>query len=60
VFDIDSRYWNQFEPGDVKDFQLREGGLGFAQINMAPIYAEQRAFYSDASLSLVSDQRQDP
>lgn len=46
VFDIGSRYWNQFEPGQVKTFQVRRGGLGFYQINMAPIYQEQKAFYA--------------
>ncbi len=60
IFDIDSRYWKQFEPGDVKDFQVRDGGLGFAQVNMAPIYVEQRAFYAEPNLSLATDQGQDP
>lgn len=45
VFDIGSQYWDQFEPGDAKSFQLRRGGLDFYQINMLPVYAEQRAFY---------------
>ena len=46
VFDIGSDYWIQFEPGDSKSFQLRRGGLDFYQVNMRPIYAEQREFYS--------------
>ena len=46
VFDIGSDYWEQFEPGDSKSFELRFGGLGFYQINMLPVYAEQRAFYA--------------
>ena len=46
VFDISSEYWEQFTPGDTKSFELRFGGLGFYQINMNAIYAEQRAFYN--------------
>ncbi|NNC65079.1 MAG: hypothetical protein HKN84_09860 [Gammaproteobacteria bacterium] len=46
VFDIGSGYWNQFEPGDSKSFELRRGGLDFYQVNMQPVYAEQRAFYA--------------
>ena len=46
VFDIGSDYWIQFEPGDSKSFQLRRGGLDFYQVNMRPIYAEQREFYA--------------
>ncbi len=45
VFDIGSGYWRQFEPGDSKTFELRMGGLGFYQVNMRPIYAEQKEFY---------------
>jgi hypothetical protein len=45
IFDIGSPYWNQFNVGDRKEYELRQGGLGFAQVNMAPLYAEQRAFY---------------
>lgn len=40
-----SEYWRQFEQDDVKQFQIRKGGLGFYQINMKPIYEEQRIFY---------------
>ena len=46
VFDIGSDYWDQFEPGDTKSFELRFGGLGFYQVNMLPVYAEQRAYYA--------------
>lgn len=46
VFDIGSDYWNQFTPGDSKRFELRRGGLDFYQVNMLPIYAEQRDFYA--------------
>jgi hypothetical protein len=55
VFDIGSRYWEQFEPGQVKTFQIRRGGLGFYQIDMAPIYAEQKAFYARQELSRAGD-----
>jgi hypothetical protein len=44
-FDIGSPYWNQFNVGDRKEYEIRQGGLGFAQLNMAPLYAEQRIFY---------------
>ncbi|MDH3419808.1 MAG: hypothetical protein OEM78_10065 [Gammaproteobacteria bacterium] len=46
VFDISSEYWEQFEPGDSRSFELRRGGLDFYQVNMRPVYAEQREFYS--------------
>ena len=46
VFDISSEYWDQFEPGDSRSFELRRGGLDFYQVNMRPVYAEQREFYS--------------
>ena len=60
VFDIDSRYWDQFQVGAKKAFEIRQGGLGFAQVNMAPIYAEQRAFYAEKEVSLATDESQDP
>jgi len=41
-----SEYWNQFEIGTVKQFEIRKGGLGFYQLNMAPVYVDQRAFYA--------------
>lgn len=47
-FDLDySKYWAQFDVGDTKQFELRKGGLGFYQLNMKPVYAEQRVFYKD-------------
>ena len=42
-----SDYWAQFEMGDTKDFELRKGGLGFYQLNMAPVYDDQKAFYEN-------------
>lgn len=45
TFDLGSGYWRQFEPGARKSFRLRRGGLGIYQVDMAPIYAEQRAYY---------------
>lgn len=39
------KYWNQYSPGDVKEFELRKGGLGFYQLSLTPIELEQRAFY---------------
>ena len=44
-FGVDSRYWREFVVGDEKVFQIRSGPLGFKQINMAPLYKEQRAYY---------------
>jgi len=48
TFDIGTGYWRQFQPGDRKTFTLRRGGLGFHQIDMRPIYREQREFYRGA------------
>lgn len=46
TFDLQiSDYWDQFKIGAIKDFELRKGGLGFYQLNMKPIYEEQREFY---------------
>ncbi|MBI3561931.1 MAG: hypothetical protein HY080_09485 [Gammaproteobacteria bacterium] len=39
-------YWARFKPGDSYDVQLRYGGLGFYQINMAPIYTQMREYYT--------------
>lgn len=38
-------YWSQFPLWSVHEFQLRHGGLGFYQINMAPIHDAMRAYY---------------
>ena len=38
-------YWSQFKAGSVHAFELRYGGLGFYQINMAPIEEDMRNFY---------------
>jgi hypothetical protein len=38
-------YWSQFKPGVRKEFQLRKGGLGFWQVEMAPVNDEMRAYY---------------
>jgi len=37
-------YWEQFRRGERREFMLRRGGLGFYQIDMAPVGAEIRAF----------------
>jgi len=45
-FDLESsKFWAKFEKGDIKEFELRRGGLGFYQIYMESIYEEQRIFY---------------
>lgn len=38
-------YWESLEPGSVHALQLRQGDLGFYQINMAPLYKKTRKFY---------------
>ena len=46
MFDSNAeKYWNQFSIGDVKEFQLRKGGLGFYQLDLKPIEQDQKAFY---------------
>jgi len=40
-------FWESFEPGDRREFDLRNGGLGFWQINMKRIYDDQRAYYDE-------------
>ncbi|MBI3777404.1 MAG: hypothetical protein HY274_00550 [Gammaproteobacteria bacterium] len=43
-------YWQQFKPGASYTLYLRRGGLGFYQIDLAPVYAETRAFYGKRSI----------
>lgn len=38
-------YWEQFEEDSVYNVHIRKGGLGFYQINMAPIYKDSREYY---------------
>ena len=40
-----SDWWRQHKPGDTYIFELRKGGLGFWQVNMIPVYNDQKAFY---------------
>lgn len=44
-FTAQTAYWDQYRTGDTRTFSLRRGGLGIVTVHMAPIYAEQRAFY---------------
>jgi hypothetical protein len=44
-FKRDREYWAQFEFGSIHHFELRKGGLGFYQLNMAPVYAAMKEFY---------------
>lgn len=45
-FDYKSyEFWSQYEAGTIKEFELRKGGLGFYQLNMKPVYEEQRSYY---------------
>jgi len=39
-------YWSQFAEGSEYEFQLRKGGLGFYQLNMKPVKAAMREYYS--------------
>ena len=38
-------YWTSFEVGSVHEFHLRKGGLGFYQIDMAPVNKAMRRYY---------------
>lgn len=40
-----SEFWRRFEPGDTYRFRLRDGALGFWQVDLAPVYEKQRRFY---------------
>ncbi len=44
-FERDREYWAQFELGSIHHFELRNGGLGFYQLNVAPVYAALKEFY---------------
>jgi hypothetical protein len=46
-FERDREYWAQFELGSIYHFELRKGGLGFYQLNMAPVYAAMKEFYRE-------------
>lgn len=55
-FEQPSEYWRQFKPGSRYTFYLRHGGLGFYQLDRAPIYAETREFYEKRDQSGASAQ----
>lgn len=58
VFDLAlSDYWNKFEINSTKEFELRKGGLGFYQVNMEPIYADQREFYEGKKKKVETAQK---
>lgn len=38
-------YWGQFKVGTIHQFELRKGGLGFYQVNMAPVRARMREYF---------------
>jgi hypothetical protein len=38
-------FWDAIPTGTQKRFDLRKGGLGFWQINMARLYEQQKAYY---------------
>ena len=41
-------YWAQLKVGSIHQFELRRGGLGFYQVNMAPIKIAVRNYYHAA------------
>lgn len=41
----DEEYWQQFKPGSRHMFELRKGGLGFYQVNMAKVHKDMEAYY---------------
>jgi len=40
-----SNYWRQFKLGSTHSFELRKGGLGFWQVNMAPVNERMRDYF---------------
>jgi hypothetical protein len=47
TFDLRSQYWEQFPVGEQKRFELRDVAFGYHQINMTPIFEEQKKFYDE-------------
>lgn len=45
-FPRDADYWGQFKLGTVFPFELRKGGLGFWQVNMAPVHAKMHGYFA--------------
>jgi len=39
-------YWAHFPRGSLHEFGLRHGGLGFYQVDMAPVNEDMRAWYA--------------
>lgn len=48
-FNQGREYWRQFQPGASYTLYLRRGGLGFYQLDLAPVYAATRAFYENCN-----------
>jgi hypothetical protein len=44
-FDDMPEYWQQFAVGSVHTLHVRKGGLGFYQVDMAPVYEHTRHYY---------------
>jgi len=38
-------YWSSFSAGSLHEFRLRRGGLGFYQVDMAPVNEAMRAYF---------------
>ena len=45
-FPNDANYWRQFKLGTVHPFELRMGGLGFYQVDMAPVHAKMHDYFA--------------
>ena len=45
-FPRDADYWGQFKLGTVHPFELRKGGLGFYQVDMAPVRAKMHDYFA--------------
>jgi len=43
-------YWRQFALGTTHQFELRKGGLGFYQVNLAPVRAKMREYLTSGKL----------
>jgi hypothetical protein len=46
-FDDNADYWAQFPAGATYRFQLRRGGLGFYQLNLAKIHKDMRRYFDE-------------
>ena len=45
VYQKGSEFWQQYNPGDHFQFQIRKGGLGIWMVSMDSVYEKQQLFY---------------